>query len=119
MILFNLEDYFYNITPIKRWGFLIIFIFVFSIWQYFRVTNNYFEQKVLKQKLNSQLELLNHLKNNLAQKKTVQDYCDFYKLDYAELKVLLEQIVNSHKYIKNIVIETCNNKILVHLDLDN
>ena len=51
------------------------------------------------------------------------EYCDFYKLDYAELKILLAQIVNSNNYIKSMILEpdlgSNKEKILVHLDFDS
>ncbi len=71
----------------------------------------------------AQQKLLKELKNILAKKNTTQEYCDFYKLDYAELKILLVEMANSNNYIKNIVLEPgCEpekEKILVHLDFDS
>jgi hypothetical protein len=119
MIFFSLEDYFYNQSPAKRWSFTIMFILVGSIWQYKRFANNYFDQKLLKQKMYAQQKLLYKYKNILAKKNIKQDYCDFYKLDYAELKILLEEMANSNNYIKNIIIEPNREKILVQLDLDS
>ena len=123
MIFLSLEDYFYNITPVKRWGFATIFILVGSIWQYKRFANNYSYQKLSAQKMYAQQKLLSELKNILAKKNTIVEYCDFYKLDYAELKILLVEMANSNNYIKNIVLEPDlepeKEKILVHLDFDS
>ena len=119
MIFFSLEDYFYNISPVKRWCFSITFILVGSIWQYRRFVNNYSEQKISQHKMYAQQKLLNKFKNILVRKNEMLEYCDFYKLDYAELKTLLVQMANSNNYIKNIIIEPDDEKILVQLDLDN
>jgi hypothetical protein len=119
MIFFSLEDYIYNITPVKRWGFLIIIILFGSFCQYKRFVNNYFEQKLAQQRIYAQQMLINKLKNILAKKNLLQEYCDFYKLDYAELKILLAQIANSNNYIKNIIIEPDSEKILLQVDLKN
>jgi hypothetical protein len=123
MIFFSLEDYFYNITPVKRWGFTISFILVGSIWQYNRLVDNYLHQKLSVQKIYAQQNLLANYKDILAKKNIRQDYCDFYKLDYAELKILLRQIADSNNYIKNISLEPDlepdKEKIIVHLDFDS
>jgi hypothetical protein len=119
MIFFSLEDYFFNIVPFKRWGFLIIFILLGSIWQIKRFAHNYHEDKKLQQDLSEQKNLLNKLKDILEKKNSMVEYCDFYKLNYAELKTLLTQIINSNNYVKNIIIEPDNEKISVQLDFDN
>lgn len=119
MIFFSLDDYVYNITPVKRWGYTIVFILVCSIWQYQRFINNYFDQKLSQQKMHAQQKLIYKYKNILAKKNIKQEYCDFYKLDYAELKILLVQMANSNNYIKSLIIEPDKEKILVQLDSDS
>ena len=120
MIFFSIEDYFYNITPVKRWGFLILLMCFGLFWQITRLVNNYHEQNLLERKIRDQQEIIFKLKNVLSQKKVSQQYCDFYKLDYDELKLLLSKIIDSNNHIKNIIIEPENSeKILLHLDLEN
>jgi hypothetical protein len=123
MVFFSLEDYFFNITPLKRWSLLLIFIIAGSIVQYTRFINCYCEKKILAQKSLDQQVLINKLKTILAQKKILNDYCDFYKLSYDELKLLLAKIIDSNNYIKKIIIEPdhekIDEKILVNIDSDN
>ncbi len=119
MIFFSLEDYFYNITPLKRWSLLGIFVISGSVYQYTRFLNCYYEKKISAQKSLDQQVLINKLKTILAQKKILNNYCDFYKLSYDDLKLLLAKIIDSNNYIKKIIIEPDYEKILVNLDFDN
>lgn len=120
MIFFSLEDYFYNIAPVKRWGFLVFLILCGSFLQYTRFINSYNEQKILEYKYFAQQEIIIKLKNILSQKSVTKEYCDFYKLDYDELKLLLDDLSVSSNYIKNMFIEPNEKeKILVYLGLEN
>lgn len=131
MLYFSLEDYFYNITPVRRWGFFFFLLFSGSAYFCSSYSDLKGKQNIIKQQEYQQAETIKNLKSILAAKNKninlrtfIIDNFDvkemspeniIFSLQFDSLIDFLDQLKNSNLCFNSLQVSGIDQQVLVSI----